>query len=117
VLIVSVATGKPTNRHANAKNLLALRAIAVAPQKMYLHCVYTAVLFFCKVCEEQQCTRDLSGDVGSFEPCPRCHHWRSHFYCVSDRKKVEKLIKESPCDPHLANWLSGRPRRDEEEKV
>jgi MYND finger len=59
---------------------------------------------YCKVCDEQYLCRDLSGEVVSFEPCPRCNK-RSDFCCPSDRKKLEKLIKESPRDPRLANWL------------
>jgi tetratricopeptide (TPR) repeat protein len=59
---------------------------------------------FCKICDEQNLTRDQSGNVDSFAPCPRCQQ-RRDFRRASNRKKLEKLIKESPRDPRLASWL------------
>jgi TPR repeat protein len=57
-----------------------------------------------RVCAEQHVTRDLSsGEVVSFAPCPLCNK-RRDFHRASDCKKLEKLIKESPRDPRLANW-------------
>jgi TPR repeat protein len=61
---------------------------------------------YCKACNEQQLTRDLSGRGTSLTPCPRCHaETRISLHPRNSHKKLEKLIKESPRDPRLANWL------------
>jgi MYND finger len=60
----------------------------------------------CKACKEQHLTRDMiSGKVVGLEPCPQCNTKRREFGRFSDRKKLEKLMKESPRDPRLVHWL------------
>jgi MYND finger len=59
---------------------------------------------YCKACNEEHRTLDIDGDVASFAPCPSCQQKRD-FISPSDCTKFEKLIKERPSDPRLANWL------------
>jgi MYND finger/Sel1 repeat len=62
----------------------------------------------CKVCGEREhnLTRDQSSGQGlvSIEQCQRCNKGRVPVR-FRDHKKLEKLIKESPRDPRLPNWL------------
>jgi MYND finger len=59
----------------------------------------------CIACHEQDIIRGRSGEVVSLKPCFRCNSARNYAR-AGDRKKLEKLIKESPRDPRLANWLT-----------
>jgi MYND finger len=67
------------------------------------HVCFDCGFLYCAVCSQKRRIHNLSGDIVNFEPCPRCNT-RRDATCPRDRKKLEKLIKESPRDPRLANW-------------